>query len=1683
MADGMALELQVSSNAEQAMRGLRELTAALEALSSAAGKTSRIGNVASQLDEIRESGQQTAESTRDIAEGVEESGIAARRANGGLRALTTSLRNIVGERHGIRTVASSIGSVAGVMRRISFAPLQGMGAIVSQGAVAFSRFGAVIRTIGKEALPVIRSIGSAGKTGLMAVWNGWAGTISASAKGAYSAIRQLSSGFSRLRSAIGNGIGRVASSAFNALKSKITESFSGVTKLFNAIKRIAFYRLIRSAIKAVTDAVKEGTENLYWWSKAMNGSFAQSMDAGASASLKFKNSIAAMLAPAIEAVMPLLIRLANLAIQAANAINQFISMLFGRSSWTRAKDVSAAAYELKNAGGSAKKADDEFKHLLADWDELNIIASETSKSGSGGGGAADSLNPADMFEQVPLEKNQWTDLAAQLKAAIAAGDWKGAGAIVADKLNEAIDKLNPMELAHKINAYVRRGLLFLNGLLANLNFENLGKKIGTFLSGIFGKDNLETWATLGDDMRLWFMGKLQVLKGIVETPGLWEDIGSSVGEMLKKVFAFTPKEVEDAGDAIGGLITGAFTAALTALDKIPAEIGTSFGKLIIRLFGKVGMDGTRIGGTIDFKVIGAALKEAVQKAFAILQKFLDEKPGASIGSTFAELVNSFFKIDAASVGTTVGKAITDATDAGLALVEFTDTANIGTKFGEFIKSLFGSVDDSGDYKQGSIDFGKIGTLVQEGVTKALQGVEAFLKTPGLAEGIGESFSTLVSSFFEIDSEYVGSVLAMAVNKGVLAANRFITKTPFALIGWKIRGFLAKTIGDISWTSIGTLLKNGLVSAASMLNEINAVDENGESIWTKAGNAIVELFKGFKLDDSQEAEIASAIGGAVNGPFTTALTALDGGALDKLGEDLGGIISKVFGTVDENGTYKQGTVSFETIGTTLQKGVETAFQEFDDFLNTPGLAEEIGTSFAKLLESFFALDTKSVGQTIGNAVNKAVLMAYTFINKTPFAMIGIKIRRLLMGVFATDNGGVNWTKLGETAKQAVLGVVRTINTIIAPDGEGNTVFTEAGSNIAKAVNALFALDDAENGEAAQALGGTIAGIASGAKQFFSETDFHAIGVQVGEFLRNVLGKNGTVGWKTIGEALKEGFLAAFDFLGGLFSGKTPQKVPLQINMNPHYGEVEKYLGEAAKAAGPLESLGAGLAEFVNSAFDLTPEQRQKLVDTLNNAVKDAIGGVKRFFTDTKWEKIGKDIAYWIEHIDWPGIAQSLWQGIGKVFEAAGTVLDYVLMGLNNAVAKWWNNSWFGEHLGQANLFGDVKAFNQWLSTGSVEGLFMNSEGRWVSEREYIETVADAIELATKKGIEFKDVMNGVASGDIAAGSDGENETAEEINRISKALEEAVQHGKDYNSVVQEMQGMIPLDVSDSDQTETLEYEIESADGEPIQIETTIQPIPEVDMGAMQGFFDNLYDELANYDMGGTWSMAPNEFWQNVIKPIVQNASAAAGLTEEATDEVTRGFFEKWVESLYDPDWAGTTEDLIGILQQSIESAVPDTLKAPETTGYNDSITGAKDTTVQAARESIYALRTWYNVAQSVFGGTATSGLRIPTVGPVHLAANGGIMTTGQMFIAREAGPELVGTMGGHTAVANNEQIVAGISNGVASANAEQNALLRRQNELLTQLLNKKITAEAVPSAAWGRQQAQSAEMYARQTGRG
>lgn len=78
--------------------------------------------------------------------------------------------------------------------------------------------------------------------------------------------------------------------------------------------------------------------------------------------------------------------------------------------------------------------------------------------------------------------------------------------------------------------------------------------------------------------------------------------------------------------------------------------------------------------------------------------------------------------------------------------------------------------------------------------------------------------------------------------------------------------------------------------------------------------------------------------------------------------------------------------------------------------------------------------------------------------------------------------------------------------------------------------------------------------------------------------------------------------------------------------------------------------------------------------------------------------------------------------------------------------------------------------------------------------------------------------------------------------------------------------------------------------------------------------------------------------------------------------------------------------------------------------------------------------------------------------------GGTLNAGSMFIAGEAGAELVGNVGGRTEVLNQSQIAQAMASSMMQANAGQNALLAEQNSLLRQLLEKDSTVTAILSTS-------------------
>lgn len=196
------------------------------------------------------------------------------------------------------------------------------------------------------------------------------------------------------------GFGRDAKDAGDNAK----KGASGLANFWQSLKRIAYYRFIRSIIKSIGEAFNYGITNLYQWSSAVNGRFASSMDTIKTATNYLKNSFAAMVSPLVNALAPALDFIIDRVVDVINWFNQLFAVLSGASTYTVAKKVASTWADAgKSAAGSAKKAADDIKRTILGFDEINkLVDNKNRGSGTGSGYSQPATAGSILFEEKPI---------------------------------------------------------------------------------------------------------------------------------------------------------------------------------------------------------------------------------------------------------------------------------------------------------------------------------------------------------------------------------------------------------------------------------------------------------------------------------------------------------------------------------------------------------------------------------------------------------------------------------------------------------------------------------------------------------------------------------------------------------------------------------------------------------------------------------------------------------------------------------------------------------------------------------------------------------------------------------------------------------------------------------------------------------------------------------------------------------------------------------------------------------------------------------------------------------------------------------------------------------------------------------------------------------------------------------
>lgn len=400
------------------------------------------------------------------------------------------------------------------------------------------------------------------------------------------------------------GLGSLLGKVWKQATSGVRDFASKLDRVRKRFGQLVLTRALRKIITEFGKAVKEGVDNLYQWSKALNGEFARSMDQASASTLYLKNSFGAMVAPIVNALVPALDAIINSIVGVMNAFNQLFALLGGQTYWTKA--IKQQKDYAKATGGSTKAN----KDYLLSIDELNVLNDD--KGGGGGGSAMDYSN---MFEDVTV----FDDWAKKIQEAIDEGDWYGVGEIIGKKLNEVILDLDTAQWGSNLAVKINHALDASLGLLETINTKLWGGKVSAFFNKIFEEVNFDTagevLATKTNKLWEFFLGIVQTFKWDVAGKAFQDGINGWIGKIDPST------------------ITSTFNTLWQGVMKVITDVATAdWGTL-----------GTKVGEAInnfDWKGNIGSLTKAVQ----------------SIGEGLFELIGSAIKtID----WETLGREITE----------------------------------------------------------------------------------------------------------------------------------------------------------------------------------------------------------------------------------------------------------------------------------------------------------------------------------------------------------------------------------------------------------------------------------------------------------------------------------------------------------------------------------------------------------------------------------------------------------------------------------------------------------------------------------------------------------------------------------------------------------------------------------------------------------------------------------------------------------------------------------------------------------------------------------------------------------------------------------------------------------------------------------------------------------------
>ena len=341
---------------------------------------------------------------------------------------------------------------------------------------------------------------------LKTVWNIAKGIAKWAFNTAINAVKTIWNGLKKIASTVVN-IGKNLAKKWwdNSAIKTVINGLEKVKSIISTFGRIAFYRAVRSAIKYITDALIEGEERAYWFSKKFGNAtsyISKALDRLSSAQFKMSNQLGAAWSTLIATIEPILIQLIELVTRAAEAITQFFAALGGKTTYLKATNYAKDWADETEKGNKAAK---EWKNQLMGFDEINRLEAPSDTSTS------DIADKYKDYENM-FEESDISDFFKRIKELIDSGEWGKLGTMLGEKFNDLVNNFDWAGWGSKIGRGIQHGIDLAYNFLNTADFKNVGTKIADFFNKLGDEVNFEQ---LGRTVRKLKLVLWNVLYGAV----------------------------------------------------------------------------------------------------------------------------------------------------------------------------------------------------------------------------------------------------------------------------------------------------------------------------------------------------------------------------------------------------------------------------------------------------------------------------------------------------------------------------------------------------------------------------------------------------------------------------------------------------------------------------------------------------------------------------------------------------------------------------------------------------------------------------------------------------------------------------------------------------------------------------------------------------------------------------------------------------------------------------------------------------------------------------------------------------------------------------------------------------------------------------------------------------------------